>query len=76
MKKPLTVMACVFAAAAALGLAPKATAAGADVVVADSNLGVVIVDAKGTTAYVFDKDVPDQAPARALETAKSFGSLC
>jgi predicted lipoprotein with Yx(FWY)xxD motif len=68
MKTPLTMLACVLVAAAAVGCssnigpAPKATAdpppsAVADVAVAHTNLGDVIVDAKGMTAYVFDKDV-------------------
>jgi predicted lipoprotein with Yx(FWY)xxD motif len=64
MKTPLAVLACGFVAAAAvscpstLGLAPKAAdAAAPDVAVAHTDLGDVVVDAKGMTAYVFDKDV-------------------
>ncbi|HUO37178.1 MAG TPA: hypothetical protein VMU34_04710 [Mycobacterium sp.] len=65
MKTPLTVLACVFVAAAAvscssnIALTPNipGSSAVADVAVAPTNLGDVVVDAKGMTAYVFDKDV-------------------
>lgn len=63
MKTPLTVLACAFVVAAAvscpsdIGPAPKAAAAAPDVAVAHTDLGDVVVDAKGMTAYVFDKDV-------------------
>jgi predicted lipoprotein with Yx(FWY)xxD motif len=63
MKTPLTVLASVLVGAALvsfssnIGPVPKATAAPADVAVAHTNLGDIIVDAKGMTVYVFDKDV-------------------
>ena len=64
MKTSLTVLACAFVVAAAvscpsgIGPAPKAAdAAAPDVAVAHTDLGDVVVDAKGMTAYVFDKDV-------------------
>jgi predicted lipoprotein with Yx(FWY)xxD motif len=63
MKTPLTVLASVLVAVAAvfcssnIGLAPNATSAVADVAVGHTNLGDVVVDAKGMTVYVFDKDV-------------------
>src|ERR1700758_1048637 len=63
MKTPLTMLACVLIAAAAvlcpsnIGLAPRATAVPADVSVAHTNLGDVVVNAKGMTVYVFDNDV-------------------
>jgi len=63
MKTPLNLLACVLIAAAAvlcssnIGPAPRASAAPADVAVAHTNLGDVVVDAKGMTVYVFDKDV-------------------
>ena len=63
MKTPLTVLASVLVAVAAvfcssnIGLAPNATSAVADVAVGHTNLGDVVVDAKGMTVYVFDNDV-------------------
>ena len=64
LKTSLTVLACAFVVAAAVSLpsdigpSPKAAdAAAPDVAVAHTDLGDVVVDAKGMTAYVFDKDV-------------------
>jgi predicted lipoprotein with Yx(FWY)xxD motif len=63
MKTPLTLLASVLVAVAGvfcssiMGLAPNATSAVADVAVGHTNLGDVVVDAKGMTVYVFDKDV-------------------
>ena len=61
MKASLFIIAALLATVAGLSRASAATHAGVTVTTASSKLGRVLVDARGRTLYLFEKDKPSRS---------------